>query len=77
VEKPNPYYRKVRTAPRLVRILIGVALVIGGLFGFLPVLGFWMVPLGLVVIFFDVPWVKARWLAFRNWWKARRSKSPE
>lgn len=65
----------MRTAPRVVRILIGVALVIGGVFGFLPVLGFWMVPLGLVVIFFDVPWVKARWLAFRNWWKAKRNKS--
>ena len=72
LERPNEYYRKIRTAPRLTRIVIGVALVIGGVFGFLPVLGVWMVPLGLVVIFFDVPWVKARWLAFRLWWKERR-----
>jgi hypothetical protein len=75
LEKPNPYYRKVRAAPRVVRILAGVALVIGGIFGFLPVLGLWMIPLGLVVIFFDVPWVRARWLAFRNWWKERRTNS--
>lgn len=75
MEKPNPYYRKVRTAPRVVRILIGAALVIGGVFGFLPVLGVWMIPLGVLVIFFDVPWVKARWLAFRNWWKERRKNS--
>jgi hypothetical protein len=75
LEKPNPYSRKVRTAPRVVRILAGVALVIGGIFGFLPVLGLWMIPLGLVVIFFDVPWVRARWLAFRNWWKERRNNS--
>ncbi|MDX1576041.1 MAG: hypothetical protein R3285_07595 [Kiloniellales bacterium] len=74
MERPNPYYRKVLSAPRVVRILVGVALVAGGIFGFLPVLGFWMVPLGLVVIFFDVPWVKARWLAFRNWWKQRRNQ---
>lgn len=72
MEKPHPYYRKLRTAPRVVRILIGAALVIGGVFGFLPVLGFWMIPLGVVVMFFDVPWVKARWLAVRNWWKERR-----
>lgn len=73
MEKPNPYYRKVRTAPRVVRILLGAVLVVGGIFGILPVLGFWMIPLGLVVMFFDVPWVKARWLAFRNWWKERRT----
>jgi hypothetical protein len=75
VEKPNPYYRKVRAAPRVVRILVGAALVIGGIFGFLPVLGFWMIPLGLVVMFFDVPWVRARWLAFRTWWKEKRRHS--
>ena len=73
VEKPNPYYRKVRAAPRVVRILVGLALVVGGVLGFLPVLGFWMIPLGLVVIFFDVPWVRDRWIAVRRWWKERRS----
>jgi len=75
VERPHHYYRKIRNAPRVTRIVIGAALVIGGVFGFLPVLGFWMVPLGLVVIFFDVPWVKARWLAFRRWWKERRNQT--
>jgi hypothetical protein len=75
VEKPNPYYRKVRAAPRVVRILVGAGLVIGGIFGFLPVLGFWMIPLGLVVMFFDVPWVRKRWLAFRTWWKEKRRNS--
>ncbi len=59
----------------MVRILVGAALVAGGIFGFLPVLGFWMVPLGLVVIFFDVPWVKARWRAVRNWWKDKRNQA--
>jgi hypothetical protein len=57
LDRPNPYYRKVRTAPRVTRIFIGTGLVIGGLFGFLPVLGVWMIPLGLVVMFFDLPWV--------------------
>jgi hypothetical protein len=47
--------RKVRSpsvAP--YRIPVGVALTAGGLAGFLPVLGFWMVPLGLVVLAQDV-----------------------
>ena len=30
-------------------------LIIAGVFGFLPILGFWMVPLGLVLIVQDIP----------------------
>jgi hypothetical protein len=28
---------------------------VGGVFGFLPVLGFWMLPLGLALIALDLP----------------------
>jgi hypothetical protein len=38
-----------------LRIGLGVVLVIGGIFGFLPVLGFWMIPLGLIVLSVDFP----------------------
>lgn len=37
------------------RIPLGVVLVLAGFVGFLPVLGFWMVPLGLVLLAQDVP----------------------
>ena len=37
------------------RIPMGIALMAGGVVGFLPALGFWMVPLGLVVLAQDVP----------------------
>lgn len=33
---------------------IGVVLMAGGLFGFLPILGFWMIPLGIAVAAMDV-----------------------
>ena len=36
-----------------VRRLLGAALIIGGILGFLPVLGFWMVPLGLIILSID------------------------
>ena len=42
------------------RIALGVALVIGGTLGFLPVVGFWMLPLGLLVLAHDVRAVR-RW----------------
>ncbi|MDX2225186.1 MAG: PGPGW domain-containing protein [Rhodospirillaceae bacterium] len=48
---------------RWLRIPIGIALVLGGVLGFLPVLGFWMVPLGLAVLAIDFP--PARRLARR------------
>ncbi len=38
---------------RLHRRIIGGALVAGGLVGFLPVFGFWMVPAGLIVLSVD------------------------
>ena len=38
---------------RLHRQLLGGALVAGGLVGFLPVVGFWMVPAGLIVLSVD------------------------
>lgn len=41
-----------------VRICIGVAMLCGGVLGFLPVLGFWMVPLGIAVLAIDIPWMR-------------------
>ena len=59
---------------KILRILVGAVLVIGGLLGFLPILGFWMVPLGLIVLSNDVPWVRRqrRWLQI--WWRHRSRK---
>jgi hypothetical protein len=46
---------------RAWRIAAGVGLVLGGLVGFLPVLGFWMIPLGLAVLAWDIPWIDRQW----------------
>jgi hypothetical protein len=40
---------------RLVRIPVALLLIVGGVFSFLPVLGLWMLPLGLALIAVDVP----------------------
>jgi hypothetical protein len=39
----------------LVRIPLAIVLVLGGVFSFLPVLGIWMLPLGLLVLAVDIP----------------------
>lgn len=41
-----------------LRIGLGVLLVICGILGFLPIVGFWMVPLGLLVLSMDIPAVR-------------------
>ncbi len=58
-------------ASRLARLAIGTALVIGGLLGFLPILGFWMLPLGLIILSIDVPVVR-RWRRQASVWIAPR-----
>lgn len=74
MKRPNISYRSLITAPRALRVLAGLALIVGGALGFLPVLGFWMIPLGLLVIFFEVPWVRGLWRRSRGWWKAKREQ---
>ena len=43
-----------RRVPPGLRLLLGALLMVGGVFGFLPILGFWMVPLGVAVAAPDV-----------------------
>ncbi len=54
-----------RNLPPGVRLLAGVALMVGGVFGFLPVVGFWMFPLGVVVAALDIRPIW-RWLRGRR-----------
>ncbi|WP_238364383.1 hypothetical protein [Mesobacterium pallidum] len=43
-----------RHVPPGLRLVVGLLLMLGGVFGFLPVLGFWMIPLGVVVAALDL-----------------------
>jgi hypothetical protein len=42
-----------------IRLPAGVLLICGGVFGFLPILGFWMLPVGLILLADDVPPLRA------------------
>ena len=43
-----------RPEARWVRIPLGFLLILGGIFSFLPVLGIWMLPLGLLLLALDL-----------------------
>lgn len=60
-----------------VRIGIGILLLAGGLVGFLPVLGFWMVPLGLLVLSIDLPVVRRWRRQLTVWWHRRKGDEGE
>lgn len=45
----------LKPSSRWVRIPSGALLIVGGVFSFLPVLGIWMLPLGLALLAEDVP----------------------
>jgi hypothetical protein len=50
--------------PPGARSLLGIVSIIGGCFGFLPILGFWMIPLGAALIALDIPPLRRRLLAW-------------
>jgi purine-cytosine permease-like protein len=63
-------------ASRIARIALGCLFVVMGLFGFLPILGFWMVPVGLLILSHDIPVVRRQRRRFAVWWM-RRSMRPK
>nr|WP_236841968.1 hypothetical protein [Bosea sp. PAMC 26642] len=65
-------------ASRWLRIPVGVLLMVGGVFAILPGLGIWMLPLGLLLLAADIPFLRKpiarltlsgadHWSRFRKW----------
>jgi len=58
---------------RIARIIIGILLIIGGVLGFLPILGFWMIPLGVLVLSYDLHPVRRARRRFDVWLARRKN----
>ena len=69
---------------RIVRLPLGILCIIGSFLWFLPVLGLWFLPLGLLLIAQDVRFLRRpvgrmtlylldRWKRVREWWARRRA----
>lgn len=80
---PEPLARAIiwlrRPYAQLVRIPLGLLFIVGGVMGFLPILGLWMLPLGLLLLAVDIPFLQGpvgRWIVrVRRWWARRRKRS--
>jgi hypothetical protein len=58
----------LREPDRLIaRVMVSLVLVVGGLFSFLPVLGLWMLPLGLIIISQDLTFLQRPLLHLFGW----------
>jgi len=89
VLKENRHLPTVKIFGKTVRLpkmrsrrrVLGVALVCGGVMGWLPVLGFWMLPLGLFILSYDSPRIRRIrrrievWLKRRAWCQSSRKSS--
>ena len=58
---------------RRLRVTIGCTLVVLGFFGFLPVLGFWMIPLGVLVLSYEFALIRRWRRRFVVWWQRTRN----
>ncbi len=81
---PNPRRIKIGSREfslpqsRALRIMIGCLLIFFGFLGFLPILGFWMIPLGLWILSQEFGWLRRVRRRFGLWWARRKlSKSAE
>ena len=62
------FLNRVRSrVPRGLRLVLGLLLIFAGTLGFLPILGFWMIPLGIAVAAIDIE-------LYRRW---RRRQKPK
>ena len=43
---------------RLFRLPLALVFIVGGVFSFLPILGFWMLPLGFMLLALDIPFLR-------------------
>src|SRR5262245_14392985 len=72
---PTPLRSAVLTVPRPsarhLRVPSRIALTFGGLFGFLPVVGFWMLPLGLAVLADGLPPLRSLRSRILDWVERR------
>jgi hypothetical protein len=90
-EVPDPLCRAIRwlrdPKAKVVRIPLGLLFIAGSFLFFLPVLGLELLPIGLLLLAIDVPflrkpvaratlWLEHQWMRLRARWHQRHRKRP-
>jgi len=62
----------------VIRLPLGIVLICGGILSFLPILGIWMLPLGLMLLAIDFPPLQGpiatAIIRGWRWWDLRRMR---
>jgi len=89
-ETPDRLTRAIRWVrspeSRWVRLPLGILFIVASFFWFLPVIGIELLPIGLLLIAQDVPflrrpvarfmlWLEERWVALRRRYRNKRARS--
>ena len=89
-ETPNLVTRAIswlrKPQARMVRLPLGILFICAGFLWFLPALGLWCLPLGLLLIAQDVPFLRRpvgrmtlylleKWVRLRKWCTNRRARA--
>jgi len=70
----NLLVRPLKSVPLPVRVLLAALLLVGGMFGALPILGFWMIPLALLILSLDFRWARRGYLGIILWFRRRKQR---
>ena len=73
-QKLQEQMKRLKSMPKWQRVTVGLLLVVGGTLGALPVLGFWMIPLGLALLAVDFAWARRANTNFRLWVRNLRAR---
>lgn len=72
--KLKAFNKYVKNMHFSLRWVIGLALILGGVLWILPVLGIWMIPLGLLVLAPDFKWARRGHLSIIVWLRKFRDR---
>ncbi|MFT8719374.1 DUF2892 domain-containing protein [Acetobacter sp.] len=57
---------------KIARLIVGILMILGGVFSFLPALGLWMAPVGIVLLAEDFPLFQRFGLKLFRWLASKR-----
>lgn len=53
---------------KAMRLLLGGSFILMGIVGFLPIVGYWQIPVGIMILSIDLPLMRRFRRKFVTWW---------
>lgn len=53
---------------KAMRVVLGCSFIVMGAAGFLPIVGYWQIPVGFMILSIDLPFMRRLRRKFTTWW---------